>query len=217
MKKMSMIALLLVAVLVTSYSVSGTYAKYTSEFTGSTDTARVAKWAFSINNTDMTTANNEFKFDLFKTVNDELNPTVAETDVKVGNQQTDEVIIAPGTTGSFKIALVNNSEVNAEYTVDYTVTNTANIPVEFSIDGTNWTTSLADVAATGIGMNGNGSEDEINIQWRWTYDSEDRTSSTGVDTTLADSTDDEYDTALGVKTTADTISVKAVINVTQVD
>ena len=202
MKKMSMFALLLALVLVTSYSVSGTYAKYTSTFTGNTDTARVAKWAFEINDTAVT---NSFTFDLFNTVND--TDGNAETDVKVGNGET---IIAPGTQGSFKIKLANKSEVNAKYSVDYTVTNTANIPVEFSIDGTNWTTDLADVAATDIAMNGNGSEATINIQWRWTFDTANRG-------TALSTTTDATDTALGSKVTADTITVQAVITATQVD
>lgn len=204
-KKMTVLAVLLLAVVTTTYSVSGTYAKYTSTFEGTTDSARVAKWAFSINNTDMTTASNAFTFDLFNTVNDtDGNP---ETDVKEG---TGETIIAPGTQGSFAIVLANNSEVNAKYEVDYTVTNTANIPVEFSIDGTNWTTNIADVAATSIAMmNANGSTATINIQWRWAFTGDASENYTSSQT-------DATDTALGVDGTA-TISVKADIIVTQVD
>lgn len=200
MKKMSMFALLLALVLVTSYSVSGTYAKYTSTFTGTTDSARVAKWAFEINDTAVT---NSFTFDLFNTVND--TDGSQETDVKVG---TNETIIAPGTQGSFQIKLANKSEVNAKYSVDYTVTRTANIPVEFSIDGTNWTTDLADVTDVAIGMNG--SESTINIQWRWAFEG---TASSNFTTTQTDATD----TTLGSKATADTITVQAVITATQVD
>lgn len=205
MKKMSIIALLLIAVVVTGSSVSGTYAKYTSTFEGTTDSAKVAKWAFSINDTDVTTASNEFTFDLFNTVNDE---TTGENDLNV-KDDADVAIIAPGTKGEFGINLVNKSEVNAKYSVVYEVVNTANIPVEFSVDGGNtWTTSLANVAATDIVMNANESEDEIVIQWRWTYDSEDRTAVTN--------TNDEYDTELG-ENGEYKISVKADITVTQAD
>ena len=115
MKKMSIIALLLVAVLVTSSSVSGTYAKYTSAFTSETASAKVAAWAFEI---DEKTAANNFNFDLFKTIND--TDGSVETDVKAGTES--QAIIAPGTTGSFAIKLKNISEVNAKYSVDYTVT-----------------------------------------------------------------------------------------------
>ena len=199
MKKMSIFTLLLAAVLVTSYSVSGTYAKYTSKFEGSTDSARVAKWAFQVNDTAVT---NSFTFNLFDTVNDTKDGN-AEGDVKVGSGET---IIAPGTTGSFAVKLANDSEVNAEYTVDYTVTNSANIPVEFSIDGNTWTTSLTDVTATAINS---GANTTINIQWRWAFEGTGSSNFTSSQT-------DVTDTALGT-TGTDTISVKADITVTQVD
>ena len=203
MKKMSIFALLLAAVLVTSYSVSGTYAKYTSIFEGETATARVAKWAFAINDTDLTTAANDFEFNLFDTILDE--DGIAETDIVPANS---DKVIAPGTKGSFAIKLANNSEVNAEYTVDYTVANTANIPVEFNIAGTDvWSKDLADVTATAINS---GADTTITINWRWTYATADRTA------TEYTSTTDETDTALGEVGT-NIISVKADIVVTQVN
>lgn len=194
MKKMSIFALLLAAVVVTSYSVSGTYAKYTSKFE-STDSARVAKWAFQINDTDVT---NSFTFNLFDTVND--TDGNAETDVKDGGDT--ETIIAPGTQGSFTIKLANKSEVTAKYAIDYEVTNTNNIPIEFSVDGLNWSSSLSDVAASDTTkLNMNGGEATITVQWRWTYEGTDR---------------DTTDTTLGSAGTA-TVTVDADITVTQVD
>lgn len=192
-KRLSILAVLVLAITVTAYSVSGTYAKYTSDFTGATSTARVAKWAFEINDTAVSTT---FDFDLFESVND--------SNVKTG---TNENIIAPGTTGSFAIKLANKSEVNANYTVDYTVTNTANIPVEFSIDGTNWTTSLADVT-TPVAINMN-ADTTITVQWRWAFTGDASANYTASQT-------DTTDTDLGVDGT-DTISVQATITATQVD
>lgn len=192
MKKMPLFALLLAAVLVTSYSVSGTYAKYTSTFNGTSDSARVAKWAFEINDGAVT---DSFTFNLFDTVND-TKTSAAETDVKVGEGET---IIAPGTTGSFDIKLENLSEVNATYTVDYTVTNTNSIPVEFKVGDGEWSTELADVT-TPVAVN-MGGQDSITIQWRWTFEEEGR---------------DAADTLLGSNGTAK-IEVKADITVTQVD
>lgn len=203
MKKMAILTSLIAAVLVTTYSVSGTYAKYTSTFEGETATARVAKWAFAINNTDLTTASNDFEFNLFDTVLDEDGS--AETDIVPSN--TDKVI-APGTKGSFEIELVNNSEVNAEYTVTYDVNNPNSIPVEFSIDGENWTTSLANVAETAIAS---GADDSINIRWRWTYDTTQREAGE-----LATTTNDGTDTLLG-ENGGYTLSVQANIVVTQVN
>ena len=192
-KRLSILAVLVLAITVTAYSVSGTYAKYTSDFTGATSTARVAKWAFEINDTAVSTT---FDFDLFESVND--------SNVKTG---TNENIIAPGTTGSFAIKLANKSEVNANYTVDYTVTNTANIPVEFSIDGTNWTTSLADVT-TPVAINKGGTA-PITIYWRWAFTGD---ASANYTATQNDGTD----TTLGLAGSA-VITVNAAVTVTQVD
>lgn len=203
MKKMSIFAMLLAAVLVTSYSVSGTYAKYTSTFEGNSDSARVAKWSFKVNDT---AATNSFEFNLFDTVKDTVDGN-DEADVMVG---TDETIIAPGTKGSFDIKLENLSEVNAKYAIDYTVTNDYNIPVEFSIDGTNWTTDLADVAASDTTvLNMDGGQDTITIQWRWTFEAAER-----IDALSA--TTDATDTALG-ENGEYTITVKADVTVTQID
>lgn len=208
MKKMSMIALLLVAVLVTSYSVSGTYAKYTSKFQSATDTARVAAWAFEID--DQAAANN-FEFDLFNTVND-TKDSQAEGDVA-----TDESIIAPGTEGEFEIKLENLSEVNAKYEIDYTVERTAAIPVEFSVDnGTTWTTDLVDVAAVEdleneaqTVLNKDGGNKTITVLWRWAFEGANSSNYTSTQT-------DTTDTALGI-TGTDTITVSALVTVTQID
>lgn len=196
-KKMSILAALVLAVVVTGYSVSGTYAKYTSTFTGSTASARVAKWAFEMKDTDgnYVDADNSFTFDLFKTIKDS-NGTDAETDVDTG-------LIAPGTSGEFDMYLKNASEVNAKYTVEYTV-DKAGVPLEFSIDnGSTWTDVPSDVTTpVSIGMNG--AEDHIKIQWRWAYEQADVT------------TGDTTDTALGAAGTARP-KVTAKIVVTQVD
>ena len=66
----------------------------------------------------------------------------------------DGTIIAPGTRGSFDIVIKNDSQVNATYAIDYTVTNTNNIPVKFSVDGTNWFDDInyLDVRSVAINM-----------------------------------------------------------------
>lgn len=202
---MSIFALLVAAVVATSYSVSGTYAKYTSTFEA-TDSARVAKWAFKINDTDVT---NSFTFNLFDTVN-EIGTTEDDTDVANG---TDETIIAPGTTGSFDIKLANASEVTAKYAINYEVTKN-NIPVEFSVDGGNtWTTDLANVVASDDTVLNIGADTTITVQWRWVFEVAD-----DADTTEDEATDrDSADTGLGTAETPATITVNADITVTQVD
>ena len=118
---LTMIALILVA---------GTYAKYTSSGSG-TDSVKVAKWSFKVGDKDITTATESFTFDLFKTIKDS-DGNANETDVKAGK------IIAPGTSGEFSFDVENTSEVNAKYSLSYTVTNDGNIPVEFSVDDGPW-------------------------------------------------------------------------------
>jgi len=192
MKKMSIFALLLAAVLVTSYSVSGTYAKYTSEF-NHTDSARVANWAFSFkgNGQDV----NQFTFDLFNTVKDTNNG------VEENISATDGSIIAPGTEGSFEIGLANNSEVDAKYTITYTMTNASNIPVEFSANGTDgWTSDIEDLNITDTNINKDGATDSKTVYWRWTFEGTDR---------------DSFDTQLG--SDGATITVGAKVVATQID
>ncbi len=196
------VVILMLVVMVALVLVSGTYAKYTSKASGE-DTARVAKWAFEVNDAKIPEVE-EFTFDLFKTVND-TKDSQAETDIVLQNGVTDQVI-APGTEGSFVIKLENLSEVNAEYTINYTVTNTDKIPVEFSVDdGTTWTTDLAAVSATGI--EANTGTDTITVKWKWAYEGGKYTGGTA---------DDAYDTTLGKGGSAKII-VKAEVTATQVD
>lgn len=195
-RNMFVLALVLLSV-ISIGSVAGTYAKYTSTFEGTSDSATVAKWAFEINDSAV---DNTFDFDLFK--------TITEADGSTAEDNVADTKIAPGTGGKFEIKLANKSEVDAEYTVAYTITNDANIPVEFSIDGgTTWTTGLDDVTSA-VAINRN-AEDTIAIQWRWAF------TGTASENYTASQTD-ETDTNLGKAGTA-SISVKAAITANQVD
>lgn len=186
-----LVAVLAVTMMFTMCFVGGTFAKYTSSATG-TNSTTVAKWDIRVNGANITTSDT-FNFDLFNTVND----------TKDGNTEWDMIpnngdIIAPGTRGSFDIVIKNDSEVNAKYAINYTVTNNDNIPVEFSTNGTAWTTNIndLDVADVAIGL---GTDTTVTVQWRWVFD--------GNDTT---------DTSLGSAATA-TLTVKAKVTATQVD
>lgn len=154
-KMMRIASVLLVAVLLSTCAISGTFAKYATSATGS-DTVKVAKWNVAITEKGQTS----FAFDLFETINDTVDSN-AETDVKAG-------LIAPGTQGSFTISLTSDSEVTANYEVDYTVTNTGNIPIKFSVDGgTTWTDDLTDVSGT-VAADAELSQD-ITVQWKWDF------------------------------------------------
>ena len=194
MKKNTMMRVasaLLVAVLLTTCAISGTFAKYVSTSNGS-DSARVAKWDIKLEEAAMTET---FTFDLFNTVKDS-NGTDNEADVKAGENET---IIAPGTSGSFEINLKNDSEVNAKYAIAYTVTNANNIPVEYKIGEGEWTSNLASLNATDVAIN-MGQSAAVTVQWRWVYENN----------------ADAADTTLGLAGTA-TITVAADVTVTQVD
>lgn len=186
-----LVAVLAVTMMFTMCFVGGTFAKYTSSATG-TDSTRVAKWAFKVGDTNIA-ENNTFTFNLFESIKDS-NVSDDESDMSpVGGS-----IIAPGTQGSFALVLTNESEVNATYAIDYTVTNTSNIPVQFSVDGgAHWTDELVDVPATNIAHTDGTAT--INVQWRWAFDGDDTT-----------------DTNLGKVGTA-TLEVSAKVTATQVD
>jgi hypothetical protein len=101
---------LLVAVLMTTCAISGTFAKYTSTTEGS-DSARVAKWAFTV---DGNTLANTFNFDLAETWTD----YDGSAEVDVANK-----LLAPGTAGSFgKIKITGTPEVAVNVDINATVT-----------------------------------------------------------------------------------------------
>lgn len=169
-KTMKMILITLLIAMIALVLVSGTYAKYTSSASGS-DTARVAKWSFNVGENDIV-AKDTFTFDLFKTITDTDEKT--ETDVVSANA---DKVIAPGTSGSFDLVLENKSETSAKYGITYTVTNTASIPVQFSVNGKDWTDNLANVVEsdTDTKLAANNGTKTITIQWKWAYDGDDTT------------------------------------------
>lgn len=195
---------LLVATLLTTCIISGTFAKYTSSAAG-TDSARVAKWSFMVGDKDIATENS-VDFNLFNTVK-ESNVTDDEEHIK----DKDGSIIAPGTGGSFAIVLENKSEVTAKYAIDFTETNTNNVPIEYSTDKTNWTSNIntlditADDTETALAYE-NGTK-TITVYWRWSYEA-------GQPAVKEQS--DEKDTALGIAANAE-VKVQAKITATQVD
>ncbi len=199
-KKMSILAVLVMLVVVTAYSVSGTYAKYTSTFTGKTSTATIAKWAFEIGDAagNYVTAANDFKFDLFETITE----TDGSMDTEVANNGTKNTVIAPGTKGTFTIKLKNNSEVKASYVAEFTPT-VNGLPINFKVNdvAATLTDGKFTVASTeNLDMNGNG-EADIKVDWEWPFVTD------GVDDTTFAST----------ATDAKTVSVDAKIIVNQVD
>lgn len=200
-KFMRIASVLLVAVILSTCVISGTFAKYTNTSEGS-DSARIAKWDIKLEGNKMSDSTS-FTFDLFNTIMDSDGAN-AETDV---SNKTDDgkTVIAPGTSGSFEINLDNDSEVSAKYSIDYTLTNSANIPVEFSVDGTHWYSDINYLDVTGVALAMSETDPAntatIVVQWHWIFEQ-------GADSA---------DTDLGIMSTLPELSVAAEITVEQVD
>lgn len=190
---MRIASVLMIAVLLTTCVISGTFAKYASTFTSESSAATVAKWAFTLGTDPKTPLANTFNFDLFTTINDTGN-TADETDAADGK-------IAPGTAGSFAIVLNNESEVNATYKIQLNETNAAGVPIKYSINGTDWyddyTQFNNDMEGVAINM---GATATINVQWKWEFNGT-----------------SDADTQYGIANTAPTVTVAAQIIVEQVD
>lgn len=171
-KTMKMILITLLIAMIALILVSSTYAKYTSSASGSA-TARVAKWSFNVGKNNDIVTTNTFTFNLFDTIND-TNGTDKETDVVSANA---DKVIAPGTSGSFDLVLENKSETSAKYGITYTVTNTALIPIKFSVNGKDWTDTLDNIEADDVNtkLDANTGGKTIKIQWKWAYDGDDTT------------------------------------------
>ena len=195
-KTMKMILITLLIAMIALILVSSTYAKYTSSASGSA-TARVAKWSFNVGKNNDIVTTNTFTFNLFDTIND-TNGTDKETDVVSANA---DKVIAPGTSGSFDLVLENKSETSAKYGITYTVTNTALIPIKFSVNGKDWTDTLDNIEADDVNtkLDANTGGKTIKIQWKWAYDGDDTT-----------------DVNLGIAGTAK-LTVQADVTATQID
>ncbi len=186
-------AIVLMCTLVTACFASSTFARYTSQASG-TASLTVAKWSFKVNNTEIATNdqsdNTNVTFNLADTILDTKDGN-AETDVKTG-------LIAPGTKGSFKFSVQNTSDVTVEYTVALTPSLNS-VPVKFYSDSA-CTTEITDLSAAISGTlakNQAAAQDTATIYWAWAYG------------------EDVDDNAYGVTPT--TISVAAAITATQVD
>ena len=200
--KLSRLAILVLALVIVSMMIiSGTYSKYTSSATG-TDSVAVAKWDIKLNTAQIATGSAEtVDVSLFDTIVDTANG-VAETDVD--ETQTDK-LIAPGTKGEFDLVLVNDSEVNATADVNLSVTNASSIPLEYSTNGTTWSSTIADANVSGAALSMNGGTTTVTIYWRWVYSS--------------GAVGDNADTVLGIaaRTTRPEVTVSAQVVATQVD
>ena len=179
--------------------VSGTYAKYTTSATGS-DTATVAKWSIKLGDEDIAKSTEKtFAIDLFSTITN--TDGSEETNVK----KTDKSLIAPGTMGSITLlSLKNESEVNAKYSVTYTLLNESGVPLEFTTnkdDESSWKSDITAVNVSNEALAMDATATTATVYWRWAF--------------TKDKARDTSDTTLG--TTTPTVTLTAKIDVEQAD
>lgn len=200
---------LLVATLLTTSAISGTFAKYTTSSAG-TDSARVARWGFN-------DASSIKLDDLFKTAYDQ-------------NVKGEADVIAPGTTNSATFKF-NYSGTQAAPEVAYTFNVSTegsscaedikkNKNIQWKLDNGKWVTW--DALLTAIqnldGTDGEAGKDyeagklpagfdktaTHTVAWQWLFDD-------------ATDTQDVADTAMGNKDTLDNVTLKITITATQID
>ena len=221
-KMMRLASALLVAVLLTTCAISGTFAKYTTSVT-SQDAARVATWGFTSTSMDLT--------NLF---------SKTYTNVASGNA---EDVIAPGTdnmTGASFQFKYDGEQAKPEvaYTFTIEVTETcdklikANKNIIWYLDGaacSDWDDLIAkikllsgeadgskDYAAGELPAGFTASDDVHTIAWEWlisgteTYDHDN-------DPLTPDLTQDQYDTYMGNQADLDDVSIIITITATQLD
>ena len=145
------VGLLVLLALVSTFSITGSLAKYVTTGGALNAVGTVAKFDVGYNFAT---------FDLFSTVNEE-DTTTAETHVSAGK-------IAPGTGGSFTMGFVDNSEVTVKGEFTISETNASNIPIEYSVDGGGTWKSAATIGT--ITINPLSSASTQTIQWRWVFE-----------------------------------------------
>ncbi len=226
---MRLASVLLVAVLLSTCAISGTYAKYVTTDSGS-DTARVAYWGFNQTQDSKITIT-----DLFK-----------DTYTNVDSQNNEDVI-APGTRGSATFAFnydgnttksITAPEVAYTFVVETTgsscaqsIQNNPNILWRLNVtEGTavtqgTWGTWTALLTAIG-NLDGNKTDNEYaagtlpeafnndqvyEIEWKWIFDESADNKET------ATKNNDTGDTAMGNATDLADVTITIAITATQVD
>ena len=207
---MRLSALLLVAVLLTTCVISGTFAKYVTT-NSAEDSARVAKWGVTV-----TVASSAFEKEYAAT----------DTETEITNTVVAAVdVVAPGTSGTLAtVALSGAPEVAVEVKYEATlnleyweVAGTYYCPLVITVGldkfaGKDYSTADAFEAAVKAAIDAYTEEYDANtdlsssasnaptISWEWAFEG-----------------DDVKDTALGDAATAPTIEFELSVTVTQID
>ncbi len=175
-KKIIALVALVFGVVITGYSVAGTYAKYTSNLGSTkTDYARAAKWALNAPNSLDLFANSYF-----------VGGTKTGSDTIV---KSTEKVIAPGTKGQVDIVITGEVETNFNLSIEnFTATGSLTSedykPIRFSLDNEKWftidqlqtqlNTALNTSKVYPAGKYGNNSGEykvSVTLYWHWVFDS----------------------------------------------
>lgn len=219
-KKAIILGALLLATVVTGFSVSGTYAKYVSSV-DTEDEARVAMWGVNLG---------DIELDLFKDtylLNSTDNTTYyaqSNEDVDRDGDGTYDNIVAPGTSGQYEFQIDFGGtapEVNYKLNIEAEGVDKVNTyldnyqPIVYTLDGKDFYTieelakAIEDLASDKIYAAGtlptNGELKKHTISWKWAFDSSED-----------EYIDDEKDTELGNAIITDDLSVSLSIKVTAV-
>lgn len=242
MKKNKMMRLasgLLVAVLLTTCAISGTFAKYVTEKSAA-DSARVAKWGITVT----ASADGAFATEYDATVKDlkdSANATIIKT---VKSSSDDEKLVAPGTSGTLAaFTITGQPEVAVNVTYSITALELTNwkigeeeyCPIIFNVGSEKYyigKTNINNVEelinAVKSAVDGYSESYQANtnlsaissaapaISWEWEFDG------TKTDATLKGYQTDLKDTALGnwinaTPAAAPTIDITITCTVTQID
>ena len=224
MKKNKMMRLasgLLVAVLLTTCAISGTFAKYVTEGTGS-DSARIAKWGVEVAVTS-NAFSDAYKDDAVTYQENEKGDTITVQAEAKGTK-----VIAPGTKGTLAtVKLTGKAEVDVkvEYNANLTLTgwtvdNAVYCPLVFKVGDETYTYAdgnyeSVDAFATTVSSAINAytqtydtntdlsTESGLNITWEWPF------------STSADN--DTKDTELGKAANDSGIAINMTVTATQID
>jgi len=209
-KSLRLASILLIGTLLTTCLLGGTFAKYTTEASGSSSTT-VARWSFCANGDEIAISPSpQVKFELFKHAYDDVNDDETDSDI-------DTSVIAPGTTGKCSLIAKNTGDVSAKYSIALEETNTSGLPIQYSLDNENWVDSIEELSASGLTdqtiMFGDESKSRVHdLYWRWAFE--------GTEEGAHDGQSDANDTNFGIaseKGSPATVIVTATITASQID
>lgn len=218
-KKMGILGGLMMAAVVTGYSVCGTYAKYTSSLDFA-DEARVAKWNFNMGSTTR-------DINLFQ---ESYEITQGSGKYDVVSREPGVKVVAPGTRGEYEFTIDGTAETN--YTVNFSTSVKNSIktgeydPIYFRMTSgdtdTGWVKAEALEGALNALFNENtvyaanyDLNKTVKIEWVWAFE--------GTDAETGHVSNDVLDTELGrnaAQTDAEgnlvhSVSIKTELTVTQ--